>query len=145
LSQTDQWVIRLLAMFKFLSLVFFIGLGFQSYAVNAPESDRICGKWISSAKIIWFNDDPSKPMEEWRDKHNPDPALRNRKIVGLEILNGLRYDSGSHTWEGGTIYDAQRGKQWDAAGYIDKDGELKVKGYWHIKIIGRTMTFRRIT
>ncbi len=96
------------------------------------------------AKIIWFNDDPSKPMQEWRDKHNPDPALRNRKLVGLEILNGLRYDADSHTWEGGTIYDAQHGKQWDAAGYIDKDGLLKVKGYWHIKIIGRTMTFKRV-
>ena len=28
----------------------------------------------------------------------------------------------SRTWEGGKIYDAQHGKQWDAAGYIDKDG-----------------------
>ena len=97
---------RLLGMFKFLSIVFFIGLSFQCYADKMPESDRICGKWVSSdkklivevfkdqgkfkAKIVWFNDDPSKPMEEWRDKHNPDPALRNRKIVGLEILQGLK-------------------------------------------------------
>jgi uncharacterized protein (DUF2147 family) len=159
LYQTDQPDIRLLAMFKFLSLLFFVGLNFQSHAA-IPESDRICGKWISSdkklivevykdqgkfkAKIVWFNDDPSKPMEEWRDKHNPDPALRNRRIVGLEILSGLKYDTDSHTWEGGKIYDAQHGKQWDAAGYIDKDGSLKVKGYWHIKIIGRTMVFKRV-
>jgi uncharacterized protein (DUF2147 family) len=159
LYQTDQPDIRLLAMFKFLSLLFFVGLNFQSHAA-VPESDRICGKWISSdkklivevykdqgkfkAKIVWFNDDPSKPMEEWRDKHNPDPALRNRRIVGLEILSGLKYDTDSHTWEGGKIYDAQHGKQWDAAGYIDKDGSLKVKGYWHIKIIGRTMVFKRV-
>ena len=60
------------------------------------------------AKIIWFNDDPSKPMDEWRDKHNPDPALRNRKILGLEILRGLRYDWNSHTWEGGKIYEIGR-------------------------------------
>ena len=148
-----------MAMFKFLSLLFFVSLNFQSHAA-IPESDRICGKWISSdkklivevykdqgkfkAKIVWFNDDPSKPMEEWRDKHNPDPALRNRRIVGLEILSGLKYDTDSHTWEGGKIYDAQHGKQWDAAGYIDKDGSLKVKGYWHIKIIGRTMVFKRV-
>jgi uncharacterized protein (DUF2147 family) len=159
LSQTDQPDIRLLAMYKFLSLLFFFSLNLQSHA-TVPESDRICGKWISSdkklivevykereqfkAKIVWFNDDPSKPMEEWRDKHNPDPALRNRRIVGLEILNGLKYDNDSHTWEGGKIYDAQHGKQWDAAGYIDKDGTLKVKGYWHFKILGRTMIFRRV-
>ncbi|HTK20219.1 MAG TPA: DUF2147 domain-containing protein, partial [Mucilaginibacter sp.] len=92
-------------MFKFLFLLFFVGFNFQSRAA-VPESDRILGKWLSSdkklmvevykekeqfkAKIIWFNDDPSKPMDEWRDKHNPDPALRNRKILGLEILRGLR-------------------------------------------------------
>jgi uncharacterized protein (DUF2147 family) len=151
--------IRLSAMFKILSLLFFVGLNFQSHAA-VPESDRILGKWLSSdkklmvevykdreqykAKIIWFNDDPSKPMDEWRDKHNPDPALRNRKILGLEILRGLRYDWNSHTWEGGKIYDAQHGKEWDAAGYIDKDGTMKVKGYWHLKLIGRTMVFKRV-
>jgi uncharacterized protein (DUF2147 family) len=147
-------------MFKFLSLLLFIGLGFHPSTDNMPESDRILGKWVSSdkklivqvfkeksrfkAKIVWFNDDPSKPMEEWRDKHNPNPSLRNRRIVGLEILDGLRYDADGHTWEGGKIYDAQHGKYWDAAGYIDKDGSLKVKGYWHIKLIGRTMAFQRV-
>jgi uncharacterized protein (DUF2147 family) len=146
-------------MIKYLALLFFIFLSFHTSADAIMESNKILGKWVSSdkklivqvykekdqfrAKIVWFNDDPSKPMEEWRDKHNPDPALRNRKIVGLEILNGLRYDEDSHSWEGGKIYDAQHGKQWDAAGYIDKDGSLKVKGYWHIKIIGRTMVFHR--
>ena len=151
---------RLLPMFKFFSLVFFLSLSLHLAADTVPESDRILGKWVASdkklivqvykdrgqfrAKIIWFNDDPSKPMEDWRDKHNPDPALRSRRIVGLEILSGLKYDTGSHTWEGGKIYDAQHGKYWDAAGYIDKDGSLKVKGYWHIKLIGRTMVFNRV-
>lgn len=146
-------------MFKFLSLVFFIALNFQSDAVNVPESDRILGKWKSSdnkmivevykdkgefrAKIIWFNDDPSKPMDEWRDKHNPDPALRNRRILGMDVLSDLKYNPKSHSWEDGTIYDAQHGKLWGAAGYIDKDGLLKVKGYWHFKIFGRTMIFKR--
>jgi len=147
-------------MYKYIAFIFFISLGFNTSAGVAPESDRICGKWISTeknlivqvykendqfrAKIVWFHDDPSKPMEEWRDKHNPDPALRNRKIVGLEVLSGLKYDVESRSWEGGKIYDAQHGKQWDAAGYIDKDGLLKVKGYWHFKILGRTMTFKRV-
>lgn len=97
------------------------------------------------AKIVWFKDDQSKAMDEWRDKHNPDPALRERKILGMDVLSGLRYDGSSHTWGGGMIYDAQHGKQWNAAGYIDKDGSLKVKGYWHFKIIGKTMVFTRVT
>jgi uncharacterized protein (DUF2147 family) len=146
-------------MFKYLALLFLSIYHFQA-PVNVPESDRILGKWKSSdnkmivevykekgefrAKIIWFNDDPSKPMDEWRDKHNPNPALRNRKILGMDVLSDLKYDAGSHSWEDGTIYDAQHGKEWGAAGYIDKDGLLKVKGYWHFKIFGKTMIFKRV-
>jgi uncharacterized protein (DUF2147 family) len=147
-------------MFKYLASLFFISLVFSTQAATPADSDRICGKWIASdkkmivevykdkdqfrAKIVWFNDDPSKPMNEWRDTHNPDPTLRSRRILGMDVLSGLRYDEKSRTWEDGMIYDAQHGKQWDAAGYIDNDGTLKVKGYWHIKLIGRTMIFKRV-
>jgi uncharacterized protein (DUF2147 family) len=146
-------------MFRYLLFLFVI-TAVKTIADTVPESDRILGKWKSTdnkmivevykdkgefrAKIIWFNDDPSKPMDEWRDKHNPNPALRNRKILGMDVLSDLKYDPKSHSWEDGTIYDAQHGKLWGAAGYIDKDGLLKVKGYWHFKIFGRTMIFKRV-
>ena len=58
--------------------------------------DRICGKWESveksliiqvymagsdfKAKIIWYSDTEGKPMDYWTDRHNPNPALRSRKI-----------------------------------------------------------------
>ncbi|MGN6638481.1 MAG: DUF2147 domain-containing protein [Mucilaginibacter sp.] len=96
------------------------------------------------AKIVWFNDDPSKPMDEWRDTHNPNPALRSRRILGLEILRGLKYDEDGNSWEDGIVYDAKHGRDWNASAYIDKKGLLKVRGYWHIKLIGRTMTFHRV-
>lgn len=128
-------------------------------SVTTPNSDRICGKWMSAeknltvlvyksgdqfkAKIIWFRDDPSLPMGEWRDKNNPDPALRSRKILGMEILRDIKYDADGNSWEGGMIYDAKHGREWNASAYINKEGLLKVKGYWHFKFIGRTMTFHR--
>jgi uncharacterized protein (DUF2147 family) len=146
-------------MIRCLAFLFFISLGFNTSAGTLPEGDRICGKWISTdknlivqvykendrfrAKIVWFRDDPSKPMDEWCDAKNPDPALRSRRILGMDVLSGLKYDEKNHSWGDGMIYDAQHGKQWDAFGYIDKDGLLKVKGYWHFKIFGRTMTFKR--
>jgi len=123
------------------------------------NADRICGKWMSSennltvevykkgdeykARITWFNDDPSRPMEDWKDSHNPDPALRNRKIVGMDVLRGLKYDKDDNSWEDGVIYDAKQGKDWSASAYIDKQGLLRVRGYWHFKIFGKTMTFKR--
>lgn len=120
----------------------------------------ICGKWESvennliiqvyiadgafKAKIIWFSDTEGKPMDYWTDRRNPNPALRSRKILGMEILRGLQYDPHSHTWENGMVYDSKHGREWNASAYIDKHGQLRVRGYWHFKFIGRTMTFRRI-
>jgi uncharacterized protein (DUF2147 family) len=147
-------------MFKCLILAFFINLGLTTRPGNVPECDQICGKWMSSeqnlivqvyhdadnsykGKIIWFKDDPSKPMEEWCDTKNPNTALRTRHILGMSVLRDLKYDTSSHSWEDGMIYDAKNGKEWNASVYINKQGLLKIKGYWHFKFIGRTMTFKR--
>ncbi|HTD99173.1 MAG TPA: DUF2147 domain-containing protein [Mucilaginibacter sp.] len=147
-------------MFKCLALIFFINLGVYVQADTVPNCDQICGKWLSSeknlmvevykagdhfkARIVWFNDDPSKPMGEWCDTKNPDPALRTRKILGMNVLSDLKYVAHSNSWEDGMIYDAKNGKEWNASAYINKQGLLKVKGYWHFKIFGRTMTFKRV-
>jgi uncharacterized protein (DUF2147 family) len=145
-------------MFKLLTLFFLTAFIPKYTAVN--DADRICGKWISSnkdlivlvykdgtgfkGKMVWFkNIDNSKAMDEWTDKHNPDPALRNRKLIGMDILNKMTYDKGSDSWENGKIYDSQSGHEYSASVHINKDGMLKVTGYWHFKFIGKTMTFVR--
>jgi uncharacterized protein (DUF2147 family) len=128
-------------------------------AQTVQNTDRICGKWMSSeknlqvdvyktgdeykARIIWFRDDTSKPMDEWRDSHNPDPALRNRRILGMDVVRGLKYDKDNDSWEDGIVYDAKQGREWSAAAYIDEHGLLRVRGYWHFKLFGKTMVFKR--
>lgn len=148
----NQLLIGLTAMLLFVS------------AANAPgtaASEQICGKWQSvdknlmiavykennefRAKIVWFDDDDdTKEMDYWTDKRNPDPALRTRKILGMNVLEKLIYDSKNNSWEDGMIYDATRGRHWNSSAYISKDGLLKVKGYWHFKFIGKTLTFKRV-
>lgn len=148
------------AMLKYVLLFFLISLGLNAKSGSVPACDQICGKWMSSeknllvevyhdtnntykARIIWFKDDTSKPMEEWRDTKNPDPALRSRRILGLNVVRDLKYDAGNKSWEDGVIYEAKTGKEWNASAYINKEGILKVKGYWHFKVFGKTMTFTR--
>ncbi|HZX59973.1 MAG TPA: DUF2147 domain-containing protein [Mucilaginibacter sp.] len=147
-------------MLKCLAFVFLLATNTLHRSLTVPACDRICGKWMSAeknlivlvyksgdefkGKIIWFRDDPSLPMDEWKDKNNPDPALRSRKILGMEILRDIKYDADDHSWGDGMIYDAKHGREWNASAYINKDGLLKVKGYWHFKFIGRTMTFHRV-
>lgn len=62
----------------------------------------------------------------------------------MEVLNGLKYDTDSNSWEDGMVYDAKHGHTWNAAAYIDKKGLLHVRGYWHLKILGRTLIFRKV-
>lgn len=147
-------------MFKFLIVLFLSGVTAHPAKPN-NEADRICGKWISSnknlivqiyksgnsyrGKMVWFkSDDNSKSMEEWTDKHNPDPTLRSRKILGIDVISGAVYDPRSESWENGKIYDAQTGRFWSASARLDNDGILKVIGYWHFKFIGKTMVFNRV-
>ena len=144
-------------VFVFL-LVTFSTAVLKGQSLNPKE--RICGKWESTEKqliititlqnnqykaiIDWFSDTDGKPLDYWKDVHNPNPELRNRKILGMSILSNLTYHPDTRSWEDGTIYDSKHGKEWNAAAYIGNKGLLHVRGYWHFKFMGKTLTFFRI-
>ena len=144
----------------FICLILLICITVVVKGQTFKPAERICGKWESTEKtlrimvsivggeyrvnIIWFSETGGKPMDYWTDRRNPNPSLRSRKILGLSILRNLEYHPNTDSWENGMIYDSKHGKEWNAAAYIDKKGQLRVKGYWHIKLIGKTMTFMRI-
>jgi uncharacterized protein (DUF2147 family) len=133
----------------------------QAIVAQSKEND-IVGKWMSiegnlmvevfkvnnifKAKVLWFNDtdDKSKPYTIRTDEKNPDKALRNRKLLGLEVLHGLTYNVEDQKWEDGKIYDAKSGKTWDACIWMTEDHLLKIRGYWHFEFLGETMKFKRI-
>ncbi len=139
-------------------------LPFCSFKYAAiSNSDVIVGKWMSAednnlevevyktgneyrAKIVWFDDsdDKSKPMAERCDTKNPDKALRTRKIIGLEVMHGLVYNKDDDEWQDGRIYDASSGKDWNAKAWVNNDGYLKVRGYWHFEFLGENMTFKKV-
>lgn len=141
-------------------LIFCVMMGHSLKAQTAAAGDVILGRWAADdkslvvdvykdkgqykAKMVWFkNEDTSKAMDEWTDKHNPDKNLRNRKLIGMDVVKDLIYEPKSNSWEHGSIYDAKSGKYWSASASLSKDGLLKVTGYWHLKFIGRTMTFKK--
>ncbi len=146
----------------FFTLIIVLWISVPLSAQSILPNDMICGKWMSTqknlavqvyksgsvfkAKIIWFNDtdDKTRPMSIRDDSLNPDEKLRHRLILGMEVLTGLIYQAETNSWEQGVIYDAKHGRYWDSAGYITKDGLLKVTGYWHFKWIGKTLTFKRM-
>lgn len=146
-------------MHRSLLLIFFAC--FCHTAFGADPGDAIVGQWMSTrrnvkvqvyqdgtefkGKVIWFkdNDDLSKPMTTRTDENNPDPKLRQRKVLGMQVLSKLQYNANSGRWENGRIYDAKSGRTWSSVAYLDDEGILNVKGFWQFEFIGRTMRFRK--
>jgi len=139
----------------------FIALACSLPGKAQKNPDAIIGKWMSEednlevevfkeagqfkAKVLWFDDsdDKSKPWNTRTDEKNPKKELRNRKIVGMEVLSGLTYDEDDDEWVDGTIYDSKSGKEWSSKCWINKDNLLKVRGYWLVSLFGETMTFKK--
>lgn len=90
-----------------------------------------------------FPADHERAGEPKVDLQNPDPAKRERPIVGLRILEGFTYDGGGK-WTGGTIYDPSNGKTYKARLTLQGEDTLDVRGYVGVPLFGRTTTWKRV-
>lgn len=52
------------------------------------------------AKLLWFDVKNNKPMDQWVDNKNPDPNLKTKKLMRMEVVNHLKYDSTLNEWVG---------------------------------------------
>ena len=84
-----------------------------------------------------------KPGDSPRfDDLNPDPALRDRPLLGMTILSGFTYE-GDGRWTGGRIYDPNSGKTYRATIRQINANKLKLRGYIGISLFGRSDTWTR--
>jgi len=90
---------------------------------------KFCGK------LSWIKNPEDK------DTKNPNPAKRNRKLLGTNIVWGFVYDDGE--WVDGKIYDPNNGKTYSCKMWLESNNVLKVKGYIGISLIGRSTTWYR--
>lgn len=60
------------------------------------------------------------------DRNNPDPRLRGRPIVGLQVLSG--FTRSGRIWKGGRAYDPESGRSYRSTLALNPDGSLKVTG-----------------
>lgn len=138
-----------------------IGLTIVVSFTRTPVEDQILGFWQSTdndlrvemyahngkynGRLVWFlceGDDP--PMTAHRDTENPNPALRNRPWLGMNIVEGLTYQ-GRGEWHDGKVYDPNSGHTFDAAVRLIGSNQLTVRGYWKLPILGKSLQFRRWT
>lgn len=104
--------------------------------------DQYCGRIIWLKKPLYPEDDAEgmagKPKV---DRENPDPALRNQPLLGMDILKGFHYDG--HKWRDGTIYDPREGKTYSCKITLGDKGQLKVRGFIGFSLFGRTTEWTR--
>jgi uncharacterized protein (DUF2147 family) len=116
------------------------------------DPDRVLGIWWSPKKdahieitktddryngrIIWSLPENAENL----DTKNPDPKLRNEKIMGSVILKDFKFDG--EKWTQGTIYDPNNGKTYSCKITLEGNS-LNVRGYIGFSLLGRTEVFQR--
>ncbi|HEX5379623.1 MAG TPA: DUF2147 domain-containing protein [Phenylobacterium sp.] len=103
----------------------------------APCGDRLCGT------VVWLRNPLDRTTGKPQlDAKNPDPALRSRPIVGLQLIRGFKPGADGR-WTGGYIYDPGSGRTYASKLGLNPDGTLKVEGC--ISVICQAQTWRPAT
>ena len=129
-----------------------------NFSAWAQKADAILGSWANPngqdhiliykhgdkffGKLDWIkvpNDENGKPKT---DKNNPDPALRSRPDLGLELLKDFTFD-GDDVYSGGTVYDPKNGKTYSCKMTLEGNA-LKIRGYIGISLFGRSEIWTRV-
>ena len=143
-------------MKKIISIICIIFFSTSSFS---QEEKNILGYWLNEekdakiqifeeknilvGKIVWLKE-PKDEFNKWKlDKENPNEKLRNRKILGLQIINNLNWDSNKREWRGGEIYDAREGDTYSLYAKIKENGDLSLRGYIGFSLFGKTTTWTK--
>ena len=89
------------------------------------------------AKPVWMK----RPQR--LDELNPDRSKSTRKILGSVLLWDFEFD-GKNTWTKGHVYDANKGKTYKAKMTRDKEGNIALRGYVGVRLIGKTEYFVKV-
>ncbi|AWW32630.1 DUF2147 domain-containing protein [Echinicola strongylocentroti] len=145
---------------KRLDKVLIVGFLAQFVVVGSAlaQADKIVGEWRTTdqkakvkitkektgyaGRIVWLKsvqDGNSTPL----DADNKDPALRDRPILGINIIEGLQYDEGE--WNEGELYDPESGKTYDCLARFEEDeDQLEIRGYLGMPTFGRSVFWERV-
>jgi uncharacterized protein (DUF2147 family) len=154
-------------VFRF-SIAFFILFGLnqdviaQSNVLGSETftADDIIGVWANSdnvmkvkiekigshyfGKLIWL-EKPNEPDGKPKlDKNNPDPNLRKVPFIGLRVMKDMKY-KGDGIWNGGTLYDPEKGKTYGCKITLVSKDVANIRGYIGLSLLGKTEKFSRVS
>jgi uncharacterized protein (DUF2147 family) len=100
-------------------------------------SGLLCGQ------IVWLQASVDSGDRVIRDKINPDPLLRQRKLCGLTILWGLHATDLDH-WRSGWFYNPDNGTTYRVSAELVTQDLLVARIYLGFPLFGRTKVLHRV-
>ena len=121
-------------------------------AVFSNDAEAIIGFWDTGdgahveiylrdgkyhGKFVGFD---YEPPNGGLDAANPNPAYRERSLVGTDFILGFEYEGGK--WKHGRVYNPENGKFYKAD--LELMGDvLKMRGWIGFRLFGRTVEWVR--
>ena len=140
-------------MKKFLLSICLVLCSVLNVLAQHTEADKIIGTYLTEnknakvaitksgnkyvGKLVWTK------TQGKLDTHNPKAAERTKPLVGKSIVYGFTY-SGKNVWENGKIYDPENGKTYSCKITMKSKGDLTVRGFIGISLLGRNTAWTRI-
>ncbi|MBC7963583.1 MAG: DUF2147 domain-containing protein [Steroidobacteraceae bacterium] len=104
--------------------------------------EKICGKIVRLKNPLYTDSSDGQVGTPIIDRKNPDPALRKRPLIGLQIMHGFS-QQGDNLWVNGTCYDPKSGKSYRGKIHLAAPGRLELRGFIGIPLFGRTAVWTR--
>ena len=137
---------------------FFVSILFLLVPFLGMTAQDVIGKWklesgtaivevyrqgeVFNGKIVWLQKPTRIDGSPAVDENNPDSKLRSRKLMGLNMLSGLKWNGKEYS--GGIIYDHDNGKTYYCSMKVEGN-VLKVRGSLDKRgFLGRTMDWFRV-
>ncbi|MBI4594802.1 MAG: DUF2147 domain-containing protein [Candidatus Tectomicrobia bacterium] len=120
---------------------------------HTPDKDSkieifICGDYYCG-RIAWLQEPDYPPDDKGGmagkpqiDRNNPDPHLRTRPLINLNILEGFIY-MGDNLWAKGNIYNPEDGQFYKGKMKLATPSRLEVRGFIGISLFGGTSVWTR--
>ena len=99
-----------------------------------PGQKLVCGK------VVWLKAPTAENGAAKTDLKNPDPKKRNRPVIGLQLIDGLKPDEEKFT---GQLYNIEEGKVYTVSLERESEAELSVSGCM-LKVLCGSQTWTRV-
>jgi uncharacterized protein (DUF2147 family) len=125
-----------------------------AFSLPSVDPDAVTGIWAVAEKnahieiyregdayygrICWIRDDGRSSEGAPRESD-----MFEVPKVGLVIVRGFRFDG--KEWTGGTLYNPTDGKSYRGVISLSDNGELHVRGFLWIRLLGKTTVWNRVT